>query len=1012
MRLLLAAIAFAAAFAVPSADPCDDGPRRASSPAGAAPARPAGALARPSDLQFVPNQGQWAGEVAYGVLGETVGWLHDDGFTLRLERWTRGSDRHPGRTASGAVVRTRFVAGRAGSFSEAKPYATRHHFLRGPAAAHRRDVPAFGAVTMHGVLPGIDVQFRQLPGEPSGAFEYDLLLAPGADLGSFVAECEGVERLHIDADGRLCATVATPSGPRELIQQAPVAWQERDGAREPLEVRFRLLGTRRYGFVADGRDDAMPAVVDPGVLWGTFLGGGATDRVYDIEWRDGDGGWVGGWTGSTDFPTSTGAFQAQGFADGFVAKLADDGQSLVFATYLGGTRSEEVRALAVGGDDSVFAVGFTNSSDFPTTAGAAQTVYGGGSPFLDVGDAFVSRLSPDGQSLLASTVLGGAYDDIAEDVLLNDNGEPVVVGWTSSTDMPIPAGGYQPILGGLAALQSDGFVLGASADLQSVSFGTFLGGQLGEQLLAIDRDPASGDLAVAGWTLGADFPTTPNVVRPTSSGDIDATLTRMSADASSLTWSTYLGGIEEDAAQAVRFDVDGSVWIGGFTDSPNYPPTLNAPQLSIAGGVDGFVTRVSSLGQSLVFSTLLGGPGDDRVRALDRSSAGLMVVGQAGTGFPVTADATQPQFASGLVDAFATHLTNGGATIAWSSYFGGVGQESFTAVDFGDSGIASIAGYTYSTDFPIAPAAMQGQLLGAEDGVVMRLDLLTDLGPGLQVNPLAEEDVVVGAGGRSELVRCELVNTSDRVLYVDSVCLLVTGAGASSANVTDLRVLQDGALVGAAPVATPGEDQVLTLSGLTLLPGAASTMTIDADVLPSQGASFEVAAVIAGPDAWDVRAFGLGSGPTVGVEGAGRASGVAHVVGRLPGDVDGSGDLTVVDVRRLLNAVGDVDLASDADGDGTITSEDIEATRCAILGRGSGFSAPATVARGGWLPVRALLPDLSLLQASLGGFSLAVGRATPRQLTLRIPSNHPTGLQELVVSRAGRVILIGLVDVL
>ncbi len=1006
MRLLLAATAFAAAFAMPPATPRVDDAR--SEPRARAAARPA----RPTDLQFVPNRGQWAPEVAYGVLGDTAGWLHDDGFTLRLERWTEGEDRLPGRGAVGAVVRTRFVAGGADGFDEAAPFSTRHHFLVGPAAAHRADVPSFGEVTMRGVSRGVDVRFRPLPGEQSGPFEYDLLLAPGADLSQFVAECEGVERLRIDGEGRLVATVATAAGRRELIQQAPVAWQVRGDARAPLDVRFRLLGERRYGFVAEGRDDALAAVVDPGVLWGTFLGGGATDRVYDIEWRDGDGGWVGGWTGSTDFPTTTGAYQTQGLADGFVAKLADDGQSLLFATYLGGTRSEEVRGIAVAGDGSVFAVGFTNSSDFPTTPGAAQVAYGGGSPFLDVGDAFVSRLSADGQSLLASTFVGGAYDDIAEDVLLDDNGDPVLVGWTSSNDMPIPAGGYQPLLGGLPAIQSDGFVLGAAADLQSLSFGTFLGGQLGEQLLAIDRDPATGDLAVAGWTLGLDFPTTPNVVRPTSSGDIDATLTRLSADASALTWSTYLGGIEEDAAQAVRFDVDGSVWVGGFTDSPNFPPSLNAPQTSLAGGVDGFVTRISSLGQLIVFSTLLGGPGNDRVRDLDRSSAGLMVVGQAGDGFPVTADATQLQFAAGVTDAFATHLTNGGATIAWSSYFGGAGQESFTAVDFGDSGIASVAGYTYSTDFPIAPAALQGQLLGAEDGVVMRLDLLTDLGAGVQVNPLAEEEVEVREGGVAELLRFELVNTTDRVLYVDSVRVLVTGAGAMATNVVDLRVFQDGALVGAAPAATPGEDQVLTLSGLTLAPRAASTVTMDADLVAVAGESFEVAALVEGPDAWDVRAFGLGGGPSVGVSGAGRASGLAQVVGRIPGDVDGSGDRTVVDVRRLLNAVGDLDLASDADGDGTITSVDIEATRSAILGRASGFSAPVQVAAGAWLPVRALLPKLTLLQASLGGFSLQVGRATPRQLTLRVPANHPSGLQELVVSRAGQVIFAGFVQVL
>lgn len=1016
MRPILPALATASALAVAWTLSSSD------APAGATPARPAepsagpvaaaAAFATPDQLQFVPNRGQWADHVAYGVLGDTVGWLHEDGFTLRFERWSAADERRPGRTASGAVVRTRFVDAGTTSVEGGRPLATRHHFLRGPVAQHRSNVPAFGDVVMRGVQPGIDVQFRPLPDGARGPFEYDLLLAPGADLSRFVAECEGVEDLRIDKRGQLVATVPTPNGTRELVQQAPVAWQQTEAGREPVEVQFRLLGTRRYGFVAHDLDADLEAVVDPGVLWGTFLGGGATDRVYDIEWRNGNGGWVGGWTGSTDFPTSTGAFQTTGGADGFVAKLSDDGQALLFATYLGGSRSEEVRGLAVGDDDSVTVVGFTNSSDFPVTAGAPQQAYAGASTFLDLGDGFLARVAADGQSLIGSTFLGGTFDDIAEDVVLDGAGNPIVVGWTSSPDMPVPAGGLQPLLGGLAIAQTDGFVIGAAADLQSLTFGTFLGGASGEQLLAVDRDPSSGDLAVTGWSIGADYLTTPGVVRPSSGGDIDAVLTRLNANASAAVWSTYLGGIDEDAGQAVHFDIDGSVWVGGFTDSANFPPTLNAPQTSLAGGVDGFVTQVSSIGQSLQFSTLLGGPGNDRVRGLDLSAAGLMVVGEASSGFPITAGATQPQFASGITDAFATLLTNGGSTIAWSSFFGGQFQEAFSAVHFGDSGIASLAGYSYSADFPIAPAALQGSLLGVEDGVVVRLDLVTDLGPGLLVTPLSEEDVVVlDTGGVGELLRFELVNRTNRVLYLDSLTLLLAGRDASVANILDVRLEQDGAQVGWAPVGSPGIDFTMMVNGLSLVPGQTSVCTLSA-TLQENLFSWDLAALIAGASAWDVRAFGIGSGPTVGVIGEGRVVGPVYISGKLPGDIDGSGERNVIDVRRLVNAVGSSDLKTDVDGDGVITPIDVAATKQAILGRGSGFAAPSQTDRGVWLRVDVLLPKLDGLQASLGGRSLEIGRATPREVSVRVPSDQAVGLQELVFSRTGQVIFAGLIEVL
>ncbi|MFN3243972.1 MAG: hypothetical protein ACE37K_20870 [Planctomycetota bacterium] len=980
-------------------------------------AETAATFATPDQLQFVPNRGQWSDGVRYGVLGDTVGWLHDDGFTLRFERWTAADERRPGRSASGAVVRTRFVGAVTTSLDGGAPLATRHHFLRGGVGRHRRDVPAFANVTMRGVLPGIDVQFRPLPDGVRGPFEYDLLLAAGADLSRFVAECEGVECLRIDEQGRLVATVATPDGVRELVQQAPVAWQSGEHGRTPVDVRFRLLGTRRYGFAARDLDAELATVVDPGVLWGTFLGGGATDRIYDVEWRNGNGGWIGGWTGSTDFPTSTGAFQTSGGADGFVAKLSDDGQSLLFATYLGGSRSEEVRGLAVADDDTVTVVGFTNSSDFPVTAGAAQPNYAGASTFLDLGDGFVARVAANGQSLLGATFLGGTFDDIAEDVVLDDNGNPIVCGWTSSPDMPVPAGGLQPLLGGLAIAQTDGFVIGAAADLQSLTFGTFLGGASGEQLLAIDRDDQTGDLAVTGWSIGADYLTTPGVVRPTSGGDIDAVLTRLDATASTAVWSTYLGGVDEDAGQTVHFDSDGSVWVGGFTDSANFPPTLNAPQTALAGGFDGFVTRVSSIGQSLVFSTLLGGPGNDRVRALDVSAAGVMVVGEAAAGFPVAAGATQPQFASGITDAFATWLSNGGTTIAWSSYFGGEFQDAFSAVHFGDSGIASLAGYSYSPDFPIAPAALQGNLLGVEDGVVVRLDLLSDLGPGLRVTPVSGEDVVVQQGGEVELLRFELENVTDRVLYVDRVRFMASGGGMTMANVTSFALLQDGQPVGGAPMVAPATDYELATnvagSRLTIAPHTVATVTLTANCSGSMSPpAFEVGALIEGAASFDVRAFGLGGGPSVGVIGAARVTGPVYVVGKLPGDIDGSGQRDVIDLRRLVNSVGSGDGETDVDGDGVITTIDVAATRQAILGRGSGFAAPTQVARDEWLRVDVLLPKLDGLQASLGGRSLLVGRATPREITARVPADQALGLQELVISRAGQVIFAGLVEVL
>ncbi|MFT4843655.1 MAG: hypothetical protein ACI90M_004136 [Candidatus Azotimanducaceae bacterium] len=173
-----------------------------------------------------------------------------------------------------------------------------------------------------------------------------------------------------------------------------------------------------------------------------------------------------------------------------------------------------------------------------------------------------------------------------------------------------------------------------------------------------------------------------------------------------------------------------------------------------------------------------------------------------------------------------------------------------------------------------------------------------------------------------------------------------------------------------------------------------------------------MAAAIVDASAWQLHAIGLGSGPTVSVSGLGRAIGSAYVLGALAGDVDGSGTRDVVDVRRLANQVGTANPTADTDGDGMVTPIDVQATAQAVLGRGTVFSVPSQIVRGNWLLVRGLLPSSASVQAVLGGRSLLVGRSLPRELSVRVDTDNPIGLQELVVTLNGQIVFNGLVEVL
>jgi len=987
-------------------------------PAGAPPALRAAAAAAIARVQFVPNVGQWDEQVRFAALGETTGWLHDDGFTLRFERWQARSDDGRPREQAGCIVRTHFLGAAAPEFASEGAVATRRHFLIGDTARHRTDVPAWERVVMRGVHPGIDVAFRALPAGRRGAFEYDLLLAPGADLACFVARCDGVTALRIDAAGRLCASLAGMGEAGELVQEAPIAWQLTPDGQRPLRVAFRLLGDDCYGFAAADLDPAFAAVVDPGIVWGTFLGGGSTDTVNGLAWRQGVGVWVTGLAGSTDFPVTPGAFQTIGGVDAYVARLAEDGQTLQFATYLGGSSTDEARAIALGPGDAATVVGVTRSTDFPVTPGALQPFFGGSSPFVAVGDGFVTRVGPSGDVLEASTYLGGYFDDVAEAVAIDSTGAAVVAGWTSSHDFPIGANAAQSLLGGPAGAQSDGFVVRIASDKQVLLGGTFAGGPYNDQFLGLALDPITGDVIVGGYSLGPGYPTTPGALRPSNLGGADAIVTRFNAQGSAFVFSTYLGGSGFDSALAIHRDRHGQIWVGGTTQSADLMTTPGAPWPQRIGAYDGFVSALAPDGQSLVFSTYLGGSGNDRVRGIATMAGDVVVVGEAGPGFPLTPDAVQVVHSGGVLDAFLLRLVANGGTwnVGYGTYLGGAGQDVLRCIALDDRGIAMLGGWTFSPDLVLQPPGFQPQMLGVENGMVVKFDLLANLGEGLRAS--SEPPVVtrsVGDGER-ELLSASLENLTDRQLHVDGLRVLVAGAGDGAARLASVRCVfeRDGVapmqVGGPAPVLADDRELALVLAGAALPAfGTARLRVIGTVAGDPAGFSAEIAAVIAGVDAWTLRADGGGQGPQVRVEAPGRVAGPVLVLGELPGDSDRDGVRTVVDVRRQIDKLGGDDPAVDTDGDGRMTLVDVDATRELVLGRASVFAVPSVWQVGSWHTLRGAFPGFGAVQATLGGQPLVLGAVTPRELTLFVPASQPSGTQEFVLTIGGRVVWTALV---
>jgi len=417
----------------------------------------------------------------------------------------------------------------------------------------------------------------------------------------------------------------------------------------------------------------------------------------------------------------TGGFHK--FADGAIGFEAGDYDRnrpliidpyILFSGYFGGTSQDNISAVAVGSTGDLVVAGWTSSTDLPATGGAKPNNAGGV-------DAFVAGYAPNGGALQYCTYLGGAGDDRAFGIVFDGSGNSYITGWTSSTNFPA-IGGFQRSLGGTR----DAFVAELNPTGSALIFSTYLGGSGVDVGYAITLD-ASGEPVVAGDTSSTNLPVTANAFQQTFGGNQDAFVARLAVGGGSLVNLTYLGGSAIEHASSVRVDTAGSVVVGGYTFSTNFPVQL-AYQPASGGNQDGFVAKFASNLQSLTFSTYLGGSGGtaglpEEVNGVFIDLSGNIVA--AGTtsssNFPVTAGAYQTIF-GGETDGFISRFSPLGALLQ-STYFGGALTDSLNAVALDVHGYVYVSGSTYSLDFPTASNALQPLNAGLLDAFVGKLNI-------------------------------------------------------------------------------------------------------------------------------------------------------------------------------------------------------------------------------------------------------------------------------------------------
>ncbi|MCI0589469.1 MAG: hypothetical protein L0323_21855 [Planctomycetes bacterium] len=676
-------------------------------------------------IVFVENRGQWDESVRFlARRPREVARLERDALAVHLDRSTEGR-------ARGLFVRLVFEDARPARLRGEDRQEGAHSFFQGADPSKwRAGLPGFSAVLYEGLYEGIDLRVR----EEAGRLEYDLVVAPGADVAQVRVRCEGVDGIDLQDDGSL--HLRTPLG--TLRQSAPVTWRVMpDGARRPVRSAVRLLGGTRFGFgVADAEPD-LPLVIDPGLEWSTFVGGTGGEVATGAALDASGNVTVSGWCMSSDFPASPGAYDTTyngtgtmpySVGDVMVARLQADGAALVYATYLGGSDNDSPHELAVDGAEAIVS-GWTSSSNYPTTPGAFDpTMNGVGMGFqFGGGDLFVSRLNATGTGLSYSTYIGGNDLEYVVAMDLGADGSVTLGGHVHSFDFPVTAGAYSTAMTG----GSDTYLTRLNAAGTALAYSTYFGGGMGEEYIHSIRMDAAGEATFGGTTGSPDLPVTPGAFDTTFNGGMpgshieEAFVGRMNAAGTTLLWSTFLGGTLDDIVRGVDSHPVFGVTVCGETGSADFPTTPGSFSQSNAGGLGAFLTRFTGSGAGLVFSTYLGGGADDVAEDLAVDPLGRAVVAGSteSPGFPTTAGAFDTAYGGGR-DAFVTRTNAAGSGLEYSTFLGGFSFESAAAVDLDATGSALLGGGVTSFDFPTTPGAFDTSLNASADAFATRLDLL------------------------------------------------------------------------------------------------------------------------------------------------------------------------------------------------------------------------------------------------------------------------------------------------
>jgi hypothetical protein len=648
-----------------------------------------------------------------------------------------------------------------------------NYFLGKDPTKWLTNVPTYGRVRYKNVYPGIDLVYygnhQQL--------EYDFAVSPGADPSKIQFEITGANQIDLDEQGNL--VLQTVNG--ELRFQSPVIYQESRGLRVPVSGAYVVNDPTHISFHVAQYDSNKPLVIDPVLLYGTYLGATGSDQAAGIAVDSTGSVYIAGYTDSVDFTVTTFGSPAASSNHIFVTKLDPTGSSLVYADYLGGNSDDYAIGLALDSSNNVYVTGSTTSSNFPTVSPYQSSALG---PYT----GFVSKISADGSTLVYSTYLGGSGFDVPASIAVDTLGEAYIAGTTTSQDFPV-FNAYQSAAlanqGG--AYGNYGFLTKFATNGSSVNYSTYFAGNTNvancgsscyptpySEISAVAVD-ANGNAYVTGTTNTSNFPFTSGAYLTSNSPVADATIGFVSKFASAgttLDYSTYFYGSSGNPVgiEAITVDGTGSAYITGTVSSDTTFPTTSTsicnPSVSGVGCSYAFVSKFDPTAANLLYSTFLGlnNYASPQSIALDSSNNAYVVANTNssafGTNNAIEGYTNQNDVLLVEIDASAT-------TELFATYLGGSGDDFANGIALDANGNIYVVGSTNSSDFPVTQGAFQNVLGGGTDAFVVKIG--SNSAPAAASSPSALQYAEESVGSTSTTQTVLLRNMGSAALSISSI---------------------------------------------------------------------------------------------------------------------------------------------------------------------------------------------------------------------------------------------------